>query len=477
MDDTKQPPGTLDAPDDSEEQIIPLDEAPIAPEHIQAQLPFTKRLTFRQRKIAWRLSIALCLLLLIILVIPDSLTRVSNITAQLYDRLVPPPTPTLAPRLDSFYFDVNIPWTQVTIDGQAIQIPAIGSGSPIKLAIGKHTIGWQAAPFQAQSCIITVPVQFRMSDTCVLATNDLQQLPHPPHAQLLALHESVSTLPTNQQRVLIDAVQNALMQQNTSTTVQPGEMYFGPTGYTMANQPLRATLRFHLDPNAGSALNVGSAGTKGIESYTINSQDCQILCSLPWQIWLYRPPIPILGAVSSPPTWFVLAFAIQRWDFATMNGHIIVSNLSTDAVFSHPLLLGISWNGTDWHVNVYFKQDIVPLYFIPLGPGTHTSPLSLYDEPACAHAEDQLADEVSVYSQIQYFPATNAADGCLAIAKWSGVYGPAPSSPYLWFLDRFGILFTANVAAQQPYYPQANAYERYLAQQLAKLPGVVVNLG
>ena len=221
MDDTKQPADKLDQlnqleeQDDIEEQIIPLDETPTTSQHLQVPLSFAKRLTFRQRKIAWRLSIALCLLLLIMLVVPNSLMDVRDVSLQLYERVVPPPTPTLTPNLDSVYFDVNIPWTQVTIDGQAIQLPAIGSGSPIKLAIGKHTVSWQAAPFKPQSCTITVPVQFRLSDTCILATSDLKQLPHSPPAQLLVLHESVNTLPANQQHALIDAVQNAFAQQNS----------------------------------------------------------------------------------------------------------------------------------------------------------------------------------------------------------------------------------------------------------------------
>lgn len=481
MDDTKQPPDQLDKQDGIEEQIIPLDEEPVISKHLQAQLPFARRLTLRQRKIAWRLSIACGLLLLIILVAPNSLTDVRNISMQLYNRLVPPPTPPLSPDLDSVYFDVNIPWTQVTIDGQVIPLPTIGSGSPIKLATGRHTVRWQAAPFQPQSCIITVPIYLRSSDTCILATYTLIQLPHPAHAQLLVLHESVNTLPANQYHMLIGAVQKALAQQDTSTTVQPGEMYFGPLGYTTANQPLRATLRFSLDPNAGSELNVGRMGTKIIESYTIDAQDCQILCSLPWQIWLSRPPVPIQDGVSppsSPPTWFVLAFAVQRWDFATMNGHSIASNLSTGNAFSHAVLLGISWDGTNWHIKAYFKQDIAPFYSLPEGPDT--SYLTYYDNPACADVEDQLSNVVLLYSQIQYFPAANSADGCLAIAKWSGTYGLTPSSPYLWFFDRFGIFYPINAAALQESYPnapQANAYEHHLAQQLAKLPGVVVNLG
>lgn len=482
MDDTKRPPDELDKPDDIEEQIIPLDEEPVASKHLRVRLPLAKRLTLRQRKVAWRLSIVLCLLLLIMLVVPSSLTIVRNFSVQLYDRVVPPPTPTLTPNLDSLYFDVNIPWTEVTIDGQGIQLPFIGSGSPIKLAMGRHTVRWQAAPFQPQSCIITVPVQFRISDTCVLATGDLEQLPHPLQAQLLVLHESVNTLLANQQRELINAMQNALAQQDISTTVQPGEMYFGPMGYTTANQPLRAILRFSLDQNAGSNLTVGRAGTKGIQTYTINAQDCQILCSLPWQLWLSRPPIPIPDGVSSPPTWFVLAFAAQSLDYATMNGHIIASDQPTDYsanVFSYPVLLGLSWDGANWHINVYFEQDIAPFYFITQEPGTHTLPQPLYDNPACAAAQNYFANIGPIFSQVRYISDTNAAEGCLAIAKWSGASGATPShSPYLWVLDRFGILYTVNGANQQlfPDNPQANAYEQHLAQQLAKLPGVVVKL-
>ncbi|MHB8599927.1 MAG: hypothetical protein ACYDER_24355 [Ktedonobacteraceae bacterium] len=478
MDDTKQP---LDKPDDTEEQIVPLDEAPVTPK--RSQLPFAKRLTFRQRKISWRLSIALCLLLLIILVVPNSLASVSNVTAQLYDRLAPPPTPTIAPGLDTFYFDMNIPWTQVSIDGRNIHIPTIGSGAPVRLSPGKHIVRWNAAPFQAQSCFVTVPVQFYLNDTCVLATDDLSSFSHAPHAQLLVLHESISTLPVSQQNVLTDVIQKALEQHDISTTVQPGEMYFGPKGYTSAYQPSRATLRFQLDTSASSsAMTAGRTSINGMQTYTINAEDCLILCSIPWQLLLSSPPSSIPDGVSLSSTWFAFAFTSQSLDYTTMNSSILAQGQPTDygaSIYFSPVLVGISRNGTNWHVKVFFQQDLVPFYSTIQA----SSPQQLlYNNPACAAVQNYFMNIGPIFSHIRFTPAPNAADGCLAIATWNPASNTIPpQSPYLWFLDRFGILFAVNAAAtHQKFisdYLQANPYVQHLAQQLSTLPGVVINLG
>ena len=474
MDNTQSPlnePDTPDKIDDSDEQIIPLDEMPPAPERIQAQLPFAKRLTLRQRKVVWRLSIALCLLLLIVLVVPGGLPGIGNATIQLYNRVMPPPTPTIAPGLDSFYFDVNIPWTQVTIDGRNIHIPTIGSGAPVRLAIGKHMVSWKAAPFQAQSCTITVPVQFYLNDTCVLTTDDLRSFSHTLQAQLLVLHESISTLSVDQQVVLTDAIQKTLDQQDTSTTVQQGETYFGPKGDTSAQELLRATLRFQLDTGVGSAsMSVGRIWSNGTQVYTINPQDCQILCSLPWQL---RPPSPSLSQV---PAWWTFAFTFLSWNYFTLDGQAVSLNQPLDgggaSAYSHTVLLGLSWYTNAWHIQVFFKQDIAPFIFSgqePLSLGA-----AIYDNPACAAAQDLLSDVSGNFTQVRYVADTNPASGCLAIAKWIG----STPEPDRWYFEHFGTLYTANAAAHQatPDFPQADAYEQHLAQQLSMLPGVVVNL-
>ncbi len=468
--DTSNTSDTVDTPDDSDEQIISLDNEPSAQERVQARPLFAKRLTLRQRKVAWRLSIALCFLLLIVLVVPGGLAGVGNATAHLYNTIVPPPTPTIAPGLDSFYFDVNIPWTQVSIDGQNIHIPSISSGAPIRLAPGKHLVRWQAAPFQAQSCSITVPVRFYLNDTCVLATDELDSFPHPFHAQLLVLHESMSTLSVDQQNVLMDAIQRALDRQDTSTMVQQGEMYFGPKGGTSAYQPLRATLRFQLDTGVASAsLSVGKIRSNGTQIYTINAQDCQILCSLPWQL---RPP----PARSQVPTWWAFAFAFPHWDYFTLDGQAMSLDQPIDAggaaANSHTILLGLFWYASSWHIQVFFKQDIAPFIFSGQTPLSSGAPI--YDDPACAAAQDLLSDVSGNFTQVRYIADTNPANGCLAIAKWIG----STPEPDLWYIEHFGTLYTANAAARQatPDFPPADAYDHHLAQQLSVLPGQMVNL-
>ena len=481
MDDTEQ----TQLPDESEEQIIPLDDAPALSEHSRGSQWLAKKFTPRQRTFALRISVIFSLLLLIILVIPASIPVVENFTTQLYNRIVPPPLPKLAPGEDSFYFDVNVPWEAVTIDDHSTAIPRIGIDRPVVLARGTHFIAWRADPFQEQECTVSVPPA--LHDTCVSETDELVGLRHVPKAQLLALHESISTEPPPQYSELIRAVQQALSRQDASTIVQPGEMYFGPKGNTTALEPLRATLRFNLDMNASGPLMIGrndAHGINGMQIYSIATQDCQILCSLPWNLWQSKPPlppsssIPVLPPHAITPTWYVLAFASESWDYATMQGNIVANGIQASySAISHPVLLGIVWDGTHWYVNADFQQDVVPYYYAGQSYLTQGPPIVI--DPACAVAQDDFSTMSGLLTHVRYFSDTNAADGCLIIGTTDPASQLQVSLPStLQYLYRFGVYDALNNATWKfaPNYPQANTYEQQFAQQLVKLPGVTINL-
>lgn len=482
MDDTEQ----TQLPDESEEQIVPLDEMHAPADFFQSSQRLVKKFTPRQRTLALRISVMLSLLLLIVLVIPASIPGVRDFPAQLYNRIVPPPLPTLAPGVNSFYFDVNVPWETVTIDGHATAIPRIGIDRPIVLARGKHVIGWRADPFQEQECTVSVPPA--LLDTCVSETDELVGLPHIPKAQLLALHETIGTEPPPQYSALISAVQQALTRQDASTIVQPGEMYFGPLGNTPTNQSLRATLRFTLDMNASGPLLIGrndAHGINGMQTYSIPAQDCQILCSLPWNLWQSKPllppapSIPVLPPHTITPTWYVLAFASESWDYATMQGKIVAQNIQASySAISHPVLLSIVWDGTHWYANADFQQDVVPYYYD--GQSYLTQGPAIAIDPACAVAQDDFSTMSGLLTHVRYISDTNAADGCLiigTIAPASQLQVSLPTT--LQYFYRFGVYDALNNATWKfaPDYPQATTYEQQFAQQLAKLPGVSINLG
>ncbi|MGH2505716.1 MAG: hypothetical protein ACRDID_24655, partial [Ktedonobacterales bacterium] len=136
--------------------------------------------------------------------------------------------PALPPgAINRVYLDSDVPWAVVTLDGRAITPPIIGQQPPLTLAPGTHQIRWIAAPFDAQSCVLSIPAG--RNDTCQLSTNQIVTLPHQPTAQLVYLEESLATLSTTQQAALKQAIQAAL--PGYSTTAQPYELYI-PT-----NQP------------------------------------------------------------------------------------------------------------------------------------------------------------------------------------------------------------------------------------------------
>ncbi|RAQ96638.1 hypothetical protein [Thermogemmatispora tikiterensis] len=73
----------------------------------------------------------------------------------------------------SYYLSVDVPWTQITVDGQPLQQKSILAFiSPLQLLRGTHLISWQAAPFREQSCTISVPPS--AGDSCPTSTTQYQ---------------------------------------------------------------------------------------------------------------------------------------------------------------------------------------------------------------------------------------------------------------------------------------------------------------
>src|SRR5580700_11561656 len=144
--------------DDSLVQItsLPFDQEDASiPLWLSSRWLLKARLPRKQRSLVLRLSVMLSFILLIVLVLPGSATALSNIAAGALTSLIPVSTPT-PPWANHFYFDTEVPWTAVSLDGHPLHVPRIGIDAPLQLAPGSHILAWQAAPFLGQSCRLNV---------------------------------------------------------------------------------------------------------------------------------------------------------------------------------------------------------------------------------------------------------------------------------------------------------------------------------
>ena len=159
----------------------------------------------RQRTITLRVAVVLSFLLLLVLVLPNSVANLGSTAVGVLQSWFPHPSPTLfsdnsSSTIDGgYYVDVSVPWTQVLIDGKLVHLPLLNKDVPLQLGYGHHIITWHAAPFVAQSCVLSMPQS--TGDTCAIAPDTLQQ--QETSAQILLLRNGPPTLPLKQQTSLL----------------------------------------------------------------------------------------------------------------------------------------------------------------------------------------------------------------------------------------------------------------------------------
>jgi hypothetical protein len=452
--------------DDCEAKITPLDQPEPAISPLSPHRFLKSRFSPRQHTLTLRLSVVLSFIVLVLIILPGSWQSLRNTPFGALSSLIPTPTPMLFPEEDSFYMNVNIPWTKVFLDGHLIYLPR-NSDAPLKLARGHHLIEWHAEPFQPQSCIVSVP--FALNDTCHFAVGEVGQQLHDPLAEVILLHNSLTTLSANQQAALIETVQKTFEKFPASQPVLPGELYVGPNGYVTATQPLKATLHFQFDPQA-----------TGNQPYLIAGESCQQLCIVPLQ---YLPSQNTVLLITKE--WLALAFISSSWDYTTEEGHVIAQDqpidLGADGNGDNPVVLRIRWDGSRWNVKALIGLDQAP----PIGvnrrntfePYAPPDKVQLDDNPSCVAARDLFLGTFSDNFQVRFVSGPNPAAGCLAIVTGNLANTPSPSQhPVAYFLEHFGISLAVNDAAHklQPQLPLADAYERSLARQLAVLSGQTI---
>ncbi|GER84574.1 hypothetical protein KTAU_32100 [Thermogemmatispora aurantia] len=368
----------------------------------------------------------------------------------------------------SYYLSVDVPWTQITVDGQPLQQkPILAFTSPLQLLRGTHLISWQADPFREQSCTISVPPS--LGDSCPTSTT---QYPGGRQIQVLWLRDRLSDLSPAQQQALLAALRAAWQPAAWSTTIEPGERYIdlsqsGYIGVARPGQSLQATLQLQLmlDLSGRRASYLAcQTGTPDGESgdCPIREENCLQLCALPpWQ-W---QPSSSAGAPSSLNGWHLVALTTLSWDIVRRDGPPIALHqplgLYSFAPEAIPLAFNITWTGSRWQAQLLTGPALSSALFID-GQQVTLDPACVDAQHGFAEFDQQAVGEVK---QVHFFSSSNPAEGCLMTFKVGGQTAA--------FLERCGLLLAVNPPAHrlQPYWPVANVVEQALAAHLSHLAG------
>jgi hypothetical protein len=257
------------------------------------------------------------LLMLVVVLLLCTTTTVSEKVSSVFIRPAPSPTATLFPGVDLFYVRANPPWGRLLIDGYPTALPAIGIDPPLRLARGQRQLVWQADPFQAQQCTVSIPPT--VADTC-------------------SDHETT---------------------QEDSSGLSPWLINFSASLATLAGTPraellqaVQVALSFRLDANEASneaCIDIQPGNC------TWNYQDCRLFCG------------DAFLASSSTRTWDVIAPVLSLWTFATMDGRVLARDVpddsaqdyATDQTLDESLVqLHITWDDLGWHVTVPVDMEI-----------------------------------------------------------------------------------------------------------------------
>lgn len=419
--------------------------------------------------------VTVSMVVLAILLILGTATPVRELVGSLLVRHTSTPTPVLPlfPGEDLFYVQAEPSWGHLFIDGHAVAHPPVVSvDSPLRLSRGRHALIWRAEPFQDQQCTLSVPPRIG-TDTC----EDNQSVQTKPgvFASIIRFSESLDMLPGEQRTALVKAAQDALDAQQSTDTVQPGELYalsprdaackptaIEPSCYAVARQSLAATLRFQLDTNAASP----ETCLDPEPGCTFLHQNCYVFCPL--------------GA-DTMGSWDVFAPVLPLWTFATQSGQVIERDVPGNSLWDYATgqmadeslqELDITWDHQAWQVVVPTNGGVQAFGFLNPVCAIANSETQFLNPPADANGP--------IYLQWQFASDGVLAAGCVGVGSPAQPLGITPTptqtpSILAYCLQRFGVLLAANDVAHRiwPNLPLADAYEQRLAQQLAaSLSGV-----
>jgi len=400
------------------------------------------------------LAVALALLLAALLVLTSVPTSRQALIAAL-NLPTPVPTATLPTGADLIIVTHDVPWGVLTIDGKAQPAPrpTQGHGIPYTLARGQHTVAFRAAPFPALRCRISVPTA--KSDTCPLDTSQQQVGGNPflNTVRTIDLGAMPSRLSPADRASLISAANRLLVDQQATTTLQPGERYLTLDNTpATAQQPVQAAL-------------ISALATSGANGASVNGEECAPFCDNGFG----GPGVQTGG-------WPVLAQVSTTWRYTFPDGHtaegpgatIGAGVASSVAGF---VRLSVTWRdgGTGgWDVSLY-----IPAFS---GGGPFSSFVCGLASADYSTLTPDSSSPLSQSASFQFLTASNPADGCVIAVTPAGPNGQGSSGitdKTMLFLYRFGLLYTANDQAHQalPALATADESQQTLAQAIVKENG------
>lgn len=412
-----------------------------------------------------RLAFTISLWLALLLVVVAIFSPLRNIAL---NRVFPPsftPTATVTTGDNLFYIQAS-PMGTVSIDGRPVsQLPAVGTGSPIRLSRGEHKIAWQANPFAPLSCIVNVPSSI-VNEQCNYESSIA--LNNGTNARLISFVGSLSYLPSSQRSSLTRSIQSTLDTLQSTTIVQPGEPYYNvqstqPNSLVAATQPLKATLSFRLDTNINSPE---ACYTYRQTVCSVNGESCLQLCTI---------PDPSTSPATTQSAWNILALYYPNWSYITLNGQAAVPDQHDPFAYpvtspgtDYTIFMHVAWDGSSWHVSILSQTP--PASNISLDYGQTQLPAAI--DPSCASIDDGvsgLLSSIQGKQQIEnvnwtFYTASNRVDGCLGVVKPDG----QPNAPPAYFLYRFGAILAVNNLAYSyfPNEPIADAAAQSIAHQI-----------
>lgn len=366
---------------------------------------------------------------------------------------------------DRFYFVPSVPWGVVELDGDELtHLPTVGSGHPLQIARGTHTLEWLADPFIPFHCSLSVP----HADTDTCTTQPLLDSSGKFTGTLITEHESLLSLNLHQLLSLKMEIQTAIRDISSSATIQPGEHYQHPAmlgdqqvdQIAVADQPLTATMNVvpTLQTGQSEPCSVFPAPSEILPLCRAPGQDCRDVCTL-------SPP---KGIDAYSNDWLAAITTRIVWTYSTPDGKVTTQDAANYRFNRTLVVLRFVWTGTEWQVS--------PL----IGDGAH---LAAASDISCESARewlidgverDQLKSDVPTIIDGFYHATANAATGCVVMLPASAhTGGTFPSSPLQTevpiFLGRFGVLVAANDAAHAlwPTLPQATPHEHMIADALS----------
>ena len=407
----------------------------------------------KQRSIVAALCIGLMLLIVLFVVTP-------------VNQLFPHGSPATSKPTSTFFgLDANPPWGSLSVDGKRVALLSKGGYAVFSLQNGRHTLTWQAAPFAPQQCRLSVPLGFDL-DTCQFS-NATPQLVDDIGA-FIRFSTNVGMLPETQRTSLLQQAQAILDRQQSSETIQVGELYAQTPEvagsirrtctvirgvavcFAMAHEPLNAVLDLHLDtgssPNAPCALGGCDSG----------NPNCRLFCDL--------PAFANFNITQSPAVWQASVQVRLLWQFTTEEGRVVEENQADSFLLGQqnasPITMNIIWNGKEWGVT----------YNGLSGSFGNEDPVC---QASTGDVYSLLFNSTLLDYELRSMSGFTYATGCLIqISLLPGLHStPAPTIPasqIAYVMQRFGVLLAVNDLAHHlwPFLPVANASTQVIAQRL-----------